>query len=159
MEDTVGHHHRCRGSALGTEKMITAQLSGALASVLLLMTPAFAQKLEQCYALKDQRDSLGTKAMVEEIALAKVYRQRICPAMSQAADAANANDKDYTPINYEALIACRGKAERLLEQENKVLYRNSSGFGFYTSKGAELARQADLIVGQIHREGCFSEKP
>ncbi len=125
-----------------------------LVAVLLLAMPALAQGQEACTVLKSQRDRLSSEAMGFEIALVKTYRERVCPALSRRADAANANDKLYAPIDYEALVICRSKAEKMLERDGKILYRNSLGFTFYTQKGADLSKEADRLVRAMQGQGC-----
>lgn len=118
---------------------------GLLAGV--LVTPALAGNLEDCRQLRQQRDGLATQSMQAEIALVQELRDRLCPVLRRQADAANALTKELgEPIDYQALLRCRRRAEQLLERTRPVLYRNRQGFSFYTASGAELARQADVVA-------------
>lgn len=126
----------------------------AWAAMLILGSPALAANLEQCYALRDQRDAISAEAMKHEIALARTYRERICPVLSKQADGANAKDQTFTTLDYSALIQCRRHAEQDLERSHSVIYRNSQGFTFYTPAGALLARQADALRMAIGVRGC-----
>jgi len=130
----------------------TLGIIGTAAS--LLIGPAMAQSLPACNALKDQRDAIAAASMTAELELARRYRERLCPELSRKADAANANTRVFSLINYQALIDCRRQAEQKLETEQTVLYRNSLGFTFYTPPGAASARQADRIRQQISEGGC-----
>lgn len=118
--------------------------------------------------------------MQEEITLVKQVRERICPRLSRAAEAANANalhldaaqadtaagaaarggtgalDPSSAPIDYAALIDCRRRAEALLERTHAMLYRNRLRFTFFTAEGAALARQADALASQMESSGCPS---
>jgi hypothetical protein len=117
-----------------------------------------------CQILQDQRTAIAAMAMAEEIALAMAYRERICPALNQQAALANANSQPRStgnpgsqasaPIDYDALIHCRQTAEQQLEHDNRILYRNRLGFSFYTDRGAEAARQADRLSGQMQELSC-----
>lgn len=134
-----------------------------------LAGPVLAADLETCRPLREQRNALAEAAMREEIALARTMRERVCPALSRRAEAANANASastnsgsapdpagapDAPPIDYAALLRCREQAERLLEQEHRLLYRNRLGFTYYTATGASLARQADAVARRMEAEGC-----
>lgn len=94
---------------------------------------------------------IAARAMAEEIALANGYRERICPALNQQAAQVN---QTAAPLDYEALIRCRRSAEQQLEHDNRILFRNSQGFSFYTARGAEAARQADEIRSRMERMTC-----
>ncbi len=93
-------------------------------------------------------------AMQQEVALARLYRERLCPALSAQAELANARDGVYSPMDYAAWSACRLKAEHALEASQPVRYRNLHRFTFYTLQGATLARQADDLDGQRQASGC-----
>lgn len=130
----------------------TRGIIGTAAS--LLIGPAIAQSLPSCNALKDQRDAIAAASMTAELELARRYRESLCPEVSRKADAANANTKSFSLIDYQALIDCRRQAEQKLETERTVLYRNSLGFTFYTPPGTASARQADQIRQQINEGEC-----
>ena len=103
-----------------------------------LLSPAagLADGVSTCRALKDRREALASEAMSAEIALATRYRQQRCPELNSRAELANANSQVFAAINYEALLQCRQVAERRLERENPVLYRNRLGFTFYSPAGS-----------------------
>ena len=132
----------------------TATAAALGAALLLAASGAAAADLERCYGLMDQRDQRGGEAMAAEISLARRYRDRQCPALSRQAEAANALTGTFAPLDYEALIACRHRAEQQLERDNPVLFRNSLGFTFYTPRGAQQARQADALLRQLDALGC-----
>ncbi len=117
---------------------------------------ALAGNLEDCRQLRQQRDDLATRSMQAEIVLVQELRDRICPALRRQADAANATHPQANPtgepIDYQALLQCRRRAEQLLERTRSVLYRNRQGFTFYTAEGAELARQADAVARTMAME-------
>ena len=94
--------------------------------------------------------------MSAEIALATRYRQQRCPELNSRAELANANSQVFAAINYEALLQCRQVAERQLERENPVLYRNRLGFTFYSPAGSTAAQQADQQLQDMQRQGCGS---
>jgi hypothetical protein len=132
----------------------------------LLGAPCLAADAASCRALRERRDSLGERAMQEEIALVKKMRERTCPALNRAAEAANANagagatagafgtEQNFAPIDYGALIDCRRRAEAQLERTHPMLYRNRLQFTFFTAAGADLARQADAVARQMGESGC-----
>jgi hypothetical protein len=128
----------------------------AAASLLVALWCAGKIAAEQnpCRSLKDQRDNLSTQAMAEEIALARKYREQICPKLAAQAEHANANESSSEFIDYSALIACRKQAETRLEKSNKVIYRNRLNFTFYTDKGAALAKKADLRNEEMEKILC-----
>lgn len=120
----------------------------ALAAVIAANQPlVLALERTPCQILQDQRTAIAARAMAEEIALAMAYRERICPALNTASQAS-------APIDYDALIHCRQTAEQQLEHDNRILYRNRLGFSFYTARGAEAARQADRLSGQMQELSC-----
>ncbi|MCP9934503.1 hypothetical protein KBZ08_11335 [Cyanobium sp. Candia 9D4] len=119
-----------------------------------LAAPAMAAEGEACRNLLDQRHALAEQAMKAEIALVRTIRERICPALSQQADGANANDRNGQAIDYQALIDCRHKAEEQLLRSQPVLYVNRQQFRFYTAAGAKLARQADGLVMPSRDQEC-----
>lgn len=123
----------------------------------LLLPTALAGNLEQCRSLRERRDALAAEAMAAEIALVQKMRGRLCPLLRRQADGANANDQLFAPIDYEALLLCRRRAEQLIERTRPVLYRNRLGFTFYTAPGADLAGQADAVAGEMERLVCSSE--
>jgi hypothetical protein len=115
---------------------------------------AWAATLEECRQLRQRRDSLAVRAMEEELQLVRAFRAKRCPALSTQAEGANANDQRFTPINYASWNTCRREAERELEASQKVRHRNRQGFTFYTSSGAELARQADQVAATMMAQTC-----
>ena len=121
-----------------------------------LMAPAagLADGISACRALKDQRDALASEAMRAEIALATHYRQQRCAELNSRAELANANSQVFAAIDYQALLQCRQAAERQLERENRVLYRNRLGFTFYSAAGSAAAQQADQQFEELKRQGC-----
>lgn len=114
----------------------------------------FAAEQNQCYALKDERDSLASQAMAAEIDLSRKYREQICPGLATQAEESNANERSTEMMDYGALIDCRKKAEVRLERNNQVLYRNRLAFTFYTPKGAFLAKQSDQKSAEMVNRGC-----
>lgn len=119
-----------------------------------LTAPVMAAEVEACRNLLEQRNALAEQAMKAEIALVRTIRERICPVLSQQADGANANDRNETTIDYQALIECRHKAEEQLLRSRRVLYVNRQQFRFYTAAGAKLARQADGLMQQMQDQEC-----
>ncbi len=119
-----------------------------------LAAPAMAADMEVCRNLLEQRHALAEQAMKAEIALVRTTRERICPVLSQQADGANANDRNETTIDYQALIECRHKAEEQLLRSRRVLYVNIQQFRFYTAAGAKLARQADGLMQPLRDQEC-----
>jgi hypothetical protein len=102
--------------------------------------------------------------MKEEIALVRRIRARICPELHRRAEGANANASTAdtitvpgkaAPFDYEAFIACRQKAEAVLESSHRVLFRNRLGFTYYTPSGADLARRAEQASEELHGLGCW----
>jgi hypothetical protein len=126
----------------------------ALAALMAVATSAVAAEPEACWQLRDRRNALGEAAMKEELVLVRRMRERTCPALHQLAEAANANDRVFAPIDYQALGACRRQAEAQLEASHPPLYRNRLQFTYYTPGGAELARQADGVARQMTEKGC-----
>jgi hypothetical protein len=127
----------------------------ALAGLLALsLTPVRATEPATCQPLRDQRDALASQAMEQEIALVHSYRLRRCPALTRQADGANALDRQFPAIDFNALLACRRGAERDLERHERRLHRNRLGFWFYTPQGAALARQADALSQRLIDEAC-----
>jgi hypothetical protein len=129
-------------------------------AVLLLLAPGgLAAEPITCPDLREQRDDLARRAMAAELVLVRQSRERICPALSRAAEAANANHPGYgndtaVTIDLQALRDCRQAAEQLLERQNRLRYRNRLGFSFYTPAGAGLAAEADRLAGALARQGC-----
>jgi len=126
----------------------------ACLAVLVATSPALAAEAEACWQLRDRRNALGEAAMKQELVLVRRMRERTCPALHQQAEAANANDRVFAPIDYQALGACRRKAEAQLEATHRPLYRNRLQFTYYTPGGAQLAGQADAIARQMAQQGC-----
>ena len=141
-------------TALGTESMRGSRSAAASLLVALWCAGAIAAEQNPCRSLKDQRDNLSAQAMAAEIALARKYREQICPELAAQAEHANANEGSSQVIDYAALIACRKKAETRLEKSNKVIYRNRLSFTFYTTKGAALAKEADQRNAETERIQC-----
>lgn len=124
----------------------SSQISEAARSGLVLMislgvgVPAWA---DACQQLQKQRDQLAQQAMAAEVALVHRQRQQLCPELEELATRDSA---ELTPqLDYGAYIRCRQKAEVELRNTQTVLYRNSAGFPFLTTKGADLAREADTL--------------
>jgi hypothetical protein len=115
---------------------------------------AWAADGEDCRALRQQRDALAAAAMEQEMALARWFRERLCPRLSAQAEQANARDGVYAPMDYGAWSRCRLEAERQLERSHPVRYRNLQGFTYYTQQGANLARQADDLTRQRQAMAC-----
>ncbi len=120
----------------------------------LLLPPVLAGTLEQCRGLRERRDALAGEAMTAEIALVQEVRGRLCPELRRQADAANALDQMFTPIDYQALLLCRRRAEQLVERTRPVRFRNRVGFNFYTEAGAELAARADAVAREMQEQVC-----
>jgi len=132
------------------------RLDWALAVLAALIAPpaGLAETTGGCLALQEQRQALAREAMQAEIALAGRYRQQLCPELHRRAELANANSQVFTPINYTALLECREAAERRLERENSVIYRNRAGFTFYSAAGSAAAGLADQQLELLQRQGC-----
>jgi hypothetical protein len=113
-----------------------------------------AAEEEECRALRLQREAMARAAMEREIALARVYRQRLCPDLAALAERANAVEGVYRPIDFGAWSRCREQAERQLERSQPVRFRNARGFTFHTSEGAALARQAEEVRRRREAKGC-----
>ncbi|KEF41634.1 MAG: hypothetical protein ER33_10195 [Cyanobium sp. CACIAM 14] len=120
----------------------------------LLLPEALAGSLEQCRSLRERREALAAEAISAEIALVQEMRSRLCPELHRQADGANANRQEFTPIDYQALLLCRRRAEQLIERTRPVHYRNRLGFTYYTEAGADLARQADARAREMERQAC-----
>jgi hypothetical protein len=129
-------------------------LQGLILLGALLLPPALAASLEHCRSLRERRDALAAEAMTAEIALVQEVRGRICPELRRQADAANANDQMFTPIDYQALLLCRRRSEQLIERTRPVLYRNRLGFIFYTEGGADQAARADALAREMQERDC-----
>jgi hypothetical protein len=108
----------------------------------------------ECRALRQQRDALATAAMEQELALARLFREHLCPDLAVRAEGANALDGIYRSIDFGAWSRCRVEAERRLEQSHRLRYRNSQGFTYYTPEGAALARLADELRRRREAKGC-----
>lgn len=121
---------------------------------LLLAGPALAADRRSCREIGQRIDALGQAAMREELALSRRYREQLCPELSRRAEAANAIEERFAPIDYQALRDCRQRAEELLAEERPVLHRNLLAFPFFTSAGAALARQADGLRQRRRRLDC-----
>lgn len=115
---------------------------------------AWAEDLEGCRALRQERDALASRAMEHEIELVRRFRARICPKLALLAERANARDGQYGTINFADWNRCRLQAERELERSSNTLYRNRQGFTFYTAAGASLAEQADQRSRDLQAQGC-----
>jgi hypothetical protein len=105
--------------------LVLRALAGLLA---LSLAAARASEPTVCQPLRDQRDALASQAMEQEIALVHSVRLRRCPALTRQADGANALDRQFPAIDFNALLACRRDAERDLERHERRLYRNRLGF-------------------------------
>jgi len=153
------------------------RLRALLVVLIASMAPlaSWAADLDVCHGLKAERDRLAAQAMQAEIALVRRYRERLCPALEQQAQAANANSQAanansqvahangqvanassqvFQAFDYAAFIRCRHQAEQMLEHNHRLLYRNHQGFTFYTAAGASLARQADQVRQQLASRDC-----
>lgn len=115
---------------------------------------AHGADLQACRELRQQRDSLASRAMEQELVLVRTVRSRLCPDLAQHAQGANARDLQFTSIDYAAWNRCRLEAERQLEAAHRIRYRNRQGFTFFTADGATLASQADELSRQWKAEGC-----
>ena len=133
---------------------LATALPRALLLIVMLLGPVRAAELPACQPLREQRDAAASQAMEAEIALVHRYRLRRCPSLTRQADAANALDRQFTAIDFNALLACRRDAELALERHERVLYRNRLSFSFYTAKGASLARDADARSLELRAKGC-----
>jgi len=129
-------------------------VSRVLLMLLLLALPAGAYDREACRELRDRRDGLGRQALEQELVLVRRIRRQLCPELSRRAEAANAVEEQFEPIDFGALRRCRRHTEEELATTRRVLFRNRLEFPFYTERGAELARQADRLDGRMEREGC-----
>ncbi len=121
---------------------------------LLLALPAGAYDRVACRDLRDRRDGLGREALELELELVRRIRRQLCPELSRLAEAANAVEEEFEPIDFGALRRCRRQTEERLAATRPVLFRNRLEFPFYTERGAGLARQADRLAGRMEREGC-----
>jgi hypothetical protein len=129
-------------------------VSRVLLLLLLLALPAGAVDRERCRQLRERRDELGRQALEAELVLVRRIRGQLCPELSRRAEAANAVEEDFEPIDFGALRRCRQRTEERLAATRPVLTRNRLDFPFYTERGAELARQADQVDRRMEREGC-----
>lgn len=145
--------HTIRRSAVLARQPLT--LGALLATALLALGGvALAAPASLCRPWREERDSLAQQAMAAEIVLVQQTRQRLCPQLERQASAANADQRDYGPIDYQALIDCRHRAEAALRHTRSVLYRNDRGFLFYTAEGALLARRSDAVHLAGRMRGC-----
>lgn len=95
--------------------------------------------------------------MEQEISLVRSVRARICPELERTAEAANARDQLYAPLDsfdYAAWNHCRRAAEEQLGRSQAPLFRNHQGFVFYTIQGARFAEQADHLHASFKALGC-----
>lgn len=136
-------------------------LWGALAlAVLLLQSSAgLAADTESCPQLRQQQQDLARQAMAAELVLVQQSRQRVCPELNRAAEAANALTPDYdstaaAAIDLQALRDCRRTAEQQLERSHRPLYRNRLAFTYYTPSGAALAAAADRLAAALRHAAC-----
>jgi hypothetical protein len=151
-----------RDPRLGVMGLLDAVVSALVRQalpVLLALVAGFsgvarAEDGADCRWLRLQRDALASAAMEQELALARLFRARLCPKLSSLAEGANARDGAYAPIDFAAWSRCRQEAEWRLEASHPVRYRNSKGFTFYTAEGASLARQADEIWTRRRARNC-----
>ncbi|WP_254940106.1 hypothetical protein [Cyanobium sp. Morenito 9A2] len=88
------------------------------------------------------------------IALVRQVGERLCPGLSRQAVVANAADNTYTPLDLQALIDGRHRAEAELQHSQPVLYRDRFALEFFTPRGEALAAQADAISLTLRHQGC-----
>jgi hypothetical protein len=129
-----------------------------LLGLLLIALPARAAEPDSCLQLRQERDALAQEALREELTLVRGLRERLCPGLSRRADAANAIDQVFDPIDYGALRECRQRTETELAATRPVLHRNLRQFPFYTATGAERARQADRLEQRMEERGCSAAR-
>ncbi|MEB3304137.1 MAG: hypothetical protein VKK99_06030 [Cyanobacteriota bacterium] len=131
--------------------------------VLLLLTlsglTGLAQSvdLEACRSLRSQRDDLASHAMEQEITLVRSVRGKICPHLAAKAEAANARDQAYGPLDsfdFAAWSHCRQEAEDRLAHSRPIRFRNQQGFVFYTPQGARFAAKADRLSAVLRVSAC-----
>ena len=123
-------------------------------AVLVFGGAAQAAPASRCRPWREERDALAQQAMAAEILLVQQTRQRLCPVLERQAQGANAEQRSYGPIDYQALVDCRARAEQLLRKNRAVLHRNERGFLFYTVEGARLARRSDAVHLAGRMRGC-----
>ncbi len=134
--------------------MALASWIGLGLAVGLLAQPALGAAEDDCQQRLEQRDRLRSQALQAEISLVKRIRERLCPALNQQAEAANAAEKAYAPLDYQAWLDCRHRAESELQRSHRVLQRDRFSLVYYTPKGAELAAQADALTLELRQQGC-----
>jgi len=115
---------------------------------------AQAAPASRCRPWREERDALAQQAVAAEIVLVQQTRLRLCPELERQASGANAEERNYGPVDYQALIDCRQRAEQRLRRERAVLHRNDRGFLFYTTEGARLARRSDAVHLAGRVRGC-----
>lgn len=131
----------------------------ALAALLLQSSPGLAADAESCRQQRQRQEDLARQAMAAELVLVQQSRQRVCPELNRAAEAANALTPGYdsavaAAIDLQALRDCRRSAEQQLERSHRPLYRNRLAFTYYTPSGAALAAAADRLAAAQRRSGC-----
>lgn len=117
----------------------------------LLSPAALAQDALSCMNLQERYQTLADQALQQEILLLKAVRQRLCPAISQQTESAQPGAE---PIDFDALLSCRHRAEAELQATRTPLYRNRRQLVFYTTRGAALAREADGWLERKDQAGC-----
>lgn len=120
----------------------------------LLSSSALAQDVLSCTTLQERYQALADQALQQEILLLKTVRQRLCPAINQQAESAQSNQPEAEPIDFDALLSCRHRAEAELQATRAPLYRNRRQLVFYTARGAALAREADGWLERRDQAGC-----
>ncbi|MEA5398718.1 hypothetical protein VB734_01510 [Synechococcus sp. BA-124 BA4] len=127
------------------------RLLSLMAAGWLLSSSALAQDVLSCTTLQERYQALADQALQQEILLLKAVRQRLCPAISQQAESAQPGTE---PIDFDALLSCRHRAEAELQATRAPLYRNRRHLVFYTARGAALAREADSWLERRDQAGC-----
>ena len=130
------------------------RLLSLMAASWLLSSSALAQDVLSCTSLQERYQALADQALQQEILLLKAVRQRLCPAISQQAESARSSQPGAEPIDFDALLSCRHRAEAELQATRVPLYRNRRQLAFYTARGAALAREADGWLEHKDQAGC-----
>lgn len=132
-----------------------SRLLGVIAVTAWLSSPAgLAEESPNCTTLQERHRALAAQALQQEILLLKAVRRRLCPAISQQADNPQPNQAEMEPIDFDALLSCRHRAEAELKATRTPLYRNRQRLVFYTPQGASLAKAGDDWLERKDQAGC-----
>jgi hypothetical protein len=136
---------------------VPSRLLALIAAGWLLSPAALAQETLSCAALQERYQALAEQALQQEILLLKTVRQQLCPAISQQAESGQSALSEAEPIDFDALLSCRHRAEAQLQATRQPLYRNRQRLAFYTARGAALAREADDVLLRKDQAGTSAQ--